>query len=102
AISATGSRDAASRARDRSSNPDSASHGGSTETADRAADRARRSRQDDDTVAATTGTAADTDNAADGAERDHHRGTAGRAVAFPAAAVAQPPQQRADSGEPEQ
>src|SRR5262249_59738918 len=95
------SRDAASRTRDCSSGPGSASHGGSTETKVRAADRARGSCQDDATVAAATRTAADNDPA-DDAERDHNRGTAGRAVAVPAAAVAHHPQQRADPGEPEQ
>src|SRR5262249_56561670 len=53
-ISATRSRDAASRARAPSVAPHPASHGGSTETAAGAAHRARRSRYDGDTIAATT------------------------------------------------
>src|SRR5262249_12053540 len=94
------SRDAASRAWDRSGAPDSASHGASAETAACAAHGSRRSRQDDDTAAAATRSAADNDSTND-AERDHNRGPAGRAVAA-ATAVAQHPQQRADSSEREQ
>src|SRR5262249_52392734 len=80
------SRGAASRARDRSGGPDSASHGGSAKTAARATHRARRSRPDDGAVAAAARTASDTD-AADDADYDHHRGTASGDVAT-AAAVA--------------